>query len=86
MRDISNRTLSTHEVFSSGIFQMLVQDAVKPASFVLVPVDAILDLLWSIASKVIRLTLHGPNTSIHEKQPIRDLRNSKHTLHKTLPR
>lgn len=55
MRNISNRALISHQILRARITQVLVQHAVQPPSFVLVSIDAVLDLLRRISREVVRL-------------------------------
>lgn len=57
MRDISDSALVAHQPVGPGILEVLVQDAVEPARLVLIPVDAVLDVLGSVASEVVGLAL-----------------------------
>ena len=48
---------------------MLVEDAVEPASLVLVAVDPVGDFFGSVPEKVVGLPLHRANTGVLEKDP-----------------
>ena len=49
---------------------MLVEHAVQAPGLVLVPGDAVRDLLGCVAEEVVRLTLHGPDAGVLEEEPI----------------
>ena len=51
---------------------MLVEHAVQAASLVLVARDAVLDFLGGVAEKVVRLSLHGSDSRVHEEKPVVD--------------
>ena len=51
---------------------MLVEHAVQAAGFVLIARDAIFDLLWGVAEKVVRLSLHWSDARVQEEEPIVD--------------
>lgn len=51
---------------------MLVEDAVQAARFVLVPRDAVFDLLGRVAEEVVRLPLHGADAGVQEEEPVVD--------------
>lgn len=51
---------------------MLVEDSVQAAGFVLVPRDAVFDLLGGVAEEVVRLSLHGAYARVQEEEPIVD--------------
>ena len=51
---------------------MLVEHAVQAAGFVLVPGDAVLDLLGRVAEEVVRLPLHGTYAGVEEEEPVVD--------------
>ena len=63
MRDVSYRAFITYEVARRRRrrrgSEMLVEHAVQAAGFVLIPGDAVLDLLGCVAEEVVRLALHG---------------------------
>jgi hypothetical protein len=70
MRDISNSTLIPNEILRPGILQMLIQHAIEPSSLILIPINAILDMLRRITGEMVSLALHRSHTGIHEEEPV----------------
>jgi len=58
MRNVRDRTLVRDDVIGLGIGQMLVEDTVESSRLVLVAVDAILDLLWSVLRRQVNERKH----------------------------
>lgn len=51
---------------------MLVQHAIQPASLILIPRDAVRDLLGRVAMEMVGLSLHGSDAGIEEEKPVVD--------------
>lgn len=56
-RHVSHRVLVVHEVLVPGRAQVILDDAIQPSRLVLIPIYAVLNLLWRVAEKVVCLTL-----------------------------
>jgi hypothetical protein len=52
VRNISDGALIPNEVLGTSIFQVLVEDAIEAFCFVLVAIDAVLYLLWSVSGEL----------------------------------
>lgn len=72
MCDISYGALVAHEILGAGCFKMPVQYSVESSGFVLVSVDAVLDLFRCVSEEVVRLALHWAHTSIQKEEPVVD--------------
>jgi hypothetical protein len=73
MSDIGNCAFISYQIARCGGFQMVIKHLIQAASFSLIAVYAILDMLGCVSSKMIRLTLHRPNSSVEEEELERDL-------------
>ncbi len=51
---------------------MLIQDAIQPPRLILIPRNPIRNLLRRVPMEVISLSLHGPDPSIEEEEPVVD--------------
>lgn len=71
--NVRNGTLAADEVPGCWLGQMLVKDAVQPPCFILVPIDAIFDLLGGISEEMVCLSLHGSDACVEEEEPVVDL-------------
>ena len=72
MCNVSYGALVAHKVLGVGYFEMLVQHSIEPSGFILVSIDAVLDLFRCVAEEVVRLALHWAHTSIQEEEPVVD--------------
>ena len=69
VRNISDRAFVADEVLRPGVRKVLVEDAVESPRLVLVPVDAVFDMLRGVAGEVIRLALHWAHAGVQEEEP-----------------
>lgn len=68
MSDVGNCAFVSYQIARCGGFQMVIKHLIQAASFGLIAVYAILDMLRCVSSKMIRLTLHRPNSSVKEEE------------------
>lgn len=69
MRNVRHSTLAPDQPPGPFILQMLVQHAVQPPRLVLIPVDAVLDVLRGVTGEVVGLALHGADAGVEEEEP-----------------
>ena len=68
-REIRNSRPIPHQIPRAVLLQLRIHNPVKPPRLVLVPVDAILDLLRRVPREVVSLPLHGTQAAHLPEQP-----------------
>lgn len=68
-REIRNSRPIAHKIARPVLLQLPIHNPVQPPRLVLVPIDAILDLLRRVPSEVVSLPLHGTQTAHLPEQP-----------------